>query len=357
MSHLFSELKVRDTIIRNRVVMPPMVCFGWTGDEGLVSERHIRHYEARAKGGVGLIVIEATCVSKDGRLTNTQLGLWTDEQIDGFREIADRCHKHGAKVIVQLHHAGFNVPKIVSEKLFAPSEYVEGVKSAGAMTIEEIHELQQDFTEAAIRAEKAGFDGIELHGAHGYLLCQFASPIRNRRHDAYGGSLENRMRCAVEIIDKIRGKVSEDFIIAYRMGGNEPTLEEGIGIAKILESKGIDILHVSAGISKGELPSIPEGFDYNWIVYCGIEIKKQVNIPVIVVNDIRTPERAAFLVENQLSDLVAIGKPLLVDPDWAEKARLGLEITACLKCIRCQWFKSGDLCPVLNKAPMEHVNE
>jgi 2,4-dienoyl-CoA reductase-like NADH-dependent reductase (Old Yellow Enzyme family) len=228
----------------------------------------------------------------------------------------------------------------------APSDYEkDGKLAARALTSDEIANIQEDFLSAAIRAKKAGFDGIELHGAHGYLIDQFMSTLINKRDDAYGGSFENRARFALEIVHKIKKHTGENFIIGYRMGGNTPNLEEGIRLAKNLEENGVDLLHVSAGIRGGDLPKTPEGFPYNWIVFMGTEVKKHVSIPVVTVNDIRTPERASYLIENNLVDLAAIGRGHLVDASWAEKAENNEEVISCLKCQKCSWFRDGRLCP------------
>lgn len=345
MNSLFSELRIKNHAIKNRLVMPPMVCFGWTDNNGMVTENNIKHYEERAKGGTGLIIVEATCVSKDGRLADTQLGIWCDEQIDGLSKLAEACHKHDSKVIIQIHHAGLSTPAKVRVPALAPSDFKDEKRNAVEMTVEELKNIQKEFVQAAIRAEKAGFDGIEIHGAHGYLICQFFSKIVNKRKDEYGGSLENRGRFVKEIIDEIKKNVSENFIIGYRMGGNEPTLEEGIEIAKFLEKLGVDLLHVSAGMSGGNIPEVRENFKYNWIVYMGTEIKKHVNIPVIVVNSIKTPQDAEYIVENGLADFVAIGRGHLVDKQWSDKAKDGQEVKQCLKCKKCLWWVDGNLCP------------
>lgn len=345
MANLFSEYNLKKLIIKNRVVMPPAVCFGWTDNSGMVSEDHIAHYEEIAKGGPGLIVIEATCIDKDGRLDDTQIGVWSDEHIDGLKKIAQVCHNHGAKVLVQIHHAGIKTPDSVIERASGPSEFTQGERTSRALDISEIHRIQEEYLEAARRVKQAGFDGIELHGAHGYLIDQFMSPITNKREDGYGGSLENRMRFGLEVVRKIRSEFGDDFILGYRMGGNAPTISEGIEIAKSLEKAGVDLLHVSAGIVGEELPKAPEGFPFNWIVYQGTEIRKHLNIPVIVVNGIRTPEQAEYLIENDMADFVALCKSQLADPEWANKAREGLEIKKCLECKRCQWFSDGKRCP------------
>lgn len=349
MSDLFSGYIIKDKVIKNRVVMPPMVCFGWSDKTGHVSEKHIAHYEARAKGGVGLIILEATCVNPDGRLSPDQLGLWSDDFVDGLKRLVDICHGYGAKILVQIHHAGARTHKDVSDILLSSSDYSLEGRKARAMTLEEIEGIQNDFVKAAIRAEKAGFDGVELHGAHGYLISQFVSPLVNKRTDKYGGELSDRLRFPLEIIRMIKEQTGEKFILGYRMGGNEPGLEEGKLIAGELESHGVDLLHVSGGISSGVLPEVPAGFPCNWIVYCGTEIKKVVNIPVIVVNGIKKPDEARFLLENNLADFTAIGRSLLVDPEWANKARDKVNADPCLQCSKCRWFVDGSKCPGLKQ--------
>jgi len=337
--------------------MPPMVCFGYAGTDGMVTARNLKHYEERARGGPGLIIIEATCVNPQGRLSDVQLGLWSDDQIEGFRKIADICHRYGAVVMLQIHHAGMAVHKNVTQDKLAPSDF-QGVSNLGgmalkarAMTLDEIHQVQSDFVSTALRAQKAGLDGVELHGAHGYLISQFLSPLANRRTDAYGGSLIKRTRFATEIISKIRQTAGPDFIIGCRMGCDEPDLKSSIRIAKRLEQTRIDLLHVSLGMSsfvKTENyaePSIPEDFGYNWIVYGGTVIKKNVSVPVIVVNGIRTPRQAGYLIENGLADFAAIGKGLLVNPNWAIQAQKGQEAVTCLDCKRCAFFNPGTQCP------------
>lgn len=348
MSKLFDSYTIKNHKIKNRIVLPPMVCFGWTDDRGFVSDRHARHYGAIAKSGTGLIIVEATCVNQKGRLSNTQLGIWSDEHIEGLSRIAAACHNHGAVVLLQIHHAGFMTPKTVLEPSLAPSDMHTEKYNARALTVSDIKALQQDFIKAAVRAEKAGFDGIELHGAHNYLINQFMSPVTNKRTDNYGGDLNGRSKFALEIIKGIKEVVSTDFIIDYRMGGNEPLLEEGIQVAKVLENAGVDILNISSGIMSDITPEVPEGFPYNWIVYNGTEIKKHINIPVIVVSGIRTPESAAYLVDNGMTDFVAIGRGQLADHNWAKHAMEKQDTITCIECPNCAWRKNGEKCPRYN---------
>jgi NADPH2 dehydrogenase len=350
MIKLASTLKVRNTTIKNRIVMPPMVCFGFGNENGMVTDQHILHYESRAKGGVGLIIVEATCIEKTARLSPNQLGLWSDDQIPGFNRIAQACHLHGAKVIVQIHHGGLNTYKSVTSELLAPSNFRGVVRgemvSARELTVPEIHKIQQEYVAAALRAKKAGLDGIEFHGAHGFLISQFFSPIINNRNDRYGGNLDNRTRFITEIIPDIRRVTGNDFLIDCRLGCNEPDLETSIQIAKILEDSGFDLLHTSAGFTfpTEKEPGFPNGFKYSWIVYGGTKIKENVRIPVIVVNGIRTPEQAAYLVEHELTDFVAIGTGQLADPEWANKAINNLPIIPCLNCQPCRLFTPEGVC-------------
>lgn len=326
-----------------------MVCFGWGDLEGNVSDLHIEHYTKIAEGGPGLMIIEATCIDKEGKLCDDQLGIWDDRHIEGLKKLAAACKKNGAVALIQIHHAGLKTPKTVVDVAVSASDSQGTDRATRALTIGEIKEVQSKYADAAERAYKAGFDGIELHGAHGYLISQFLSPITNRRNDEYGGEIENRMRFALEVVEQIKNRVPKDFIIGCRMGGNEPTIENGIVIAKALENVGVDLLHVSAGITSDQVPTVPEDFEFNWIVYGGTQVKKNVNVPVIVVNDIRTPERAEYLIENGLADFTAIGKGQLSDPCWVEHAGNNTPINPCLKCKRCNWYNDGRKCPALKK--------
>ncbi|MGD0795809.1 MAG: NADH:flavin oxidoreductase [Dehalococcoidales bacterium] len=362
MSDLFSETNIRNLRIKNRIVMPPMVSFDLNREDGLVTEKNVKHYEARAKGGVGLIIVEATCVRKNGRLADRQLGLWSDAHIEGFSRIAGACHQYGSRVLVQIHHAGLLAPPSVSSDRVAPSDFqgqsnVNGLNlSARALTLEEIKSIQADFIAAAVRTEKAGADGIELHGAHGYLINQFLSPFVNRRKDSHGGDLEGRTRFATELIAGIRKVTGKDFIIGCRMGSDEPDLPTGIKIAQRLEKSGVDVLHISYGMTTviktdvAESQPVPPDFKYNWIVYGGTQIKRNVKIPVIVVNGIRTPEQADYLIAHNLADFVALGKGLLIDPEWANKAQNKQNVIACLDCKDCAIYRPGG-CPQIKPGP------
>jgi NADPH2 dehydrogenase len=355
LSDLYSEISIRNLKFKNRIVMPPMVCAGFTGEDGLFSLKNIERYRDRARGGVGLIIIEATCINKTGRLSPTQMGLWSDDQIKGFSQIAGYCREYDTRVLVQLHHAGLFAAGGVTEDPVAPSDF-QGVSKtnqnvrARALTLAEIGVLQDEYVAATLRAQKAGLDGIELHGAHGYLISQFFSPLINKREDDYGGSLRNRSRFATEIIAKIRQATGPDFIISCRIGCDEPDIESSIRIAQLLEKAGVDLLHISTGVNyflAGETvhPVIPAHFHYNWIVYGGTLIKERVKVPVIVVNGIRTPTEATYLVQNNYADFVAIGRGLLVDEEWANKGKKYEQVTICQQCKACSYRIPGNRCP------------
>jgi NADPH2 dehydrogenase len=320
MTDLFTKISIKNIHFKNRIVMPPMH-IGWADNNGNISDDHIDYYKKRAEGGCGLIILEAHSVTKNGRLGPNQLGIWDDRHIEGLKKIADVCHKYDTKVIVQINHSGLKTPKAVSNTAYAPSDIKYNDANVRVLTVDQIAEIKNSYLEAAKRAKAAGLDGVEVHGAHGYLIGQFMSPIINKRTDKYGGDIKNRVRFAIEIIEMIKSEVADkQFLIGYRIGGNEPALEDGIKIAKLVEDSGIDILHVSSGMDGGSIPIILDDFNYNWIVYCGTEIKKNVKVPVIVVNGIRTPNQAKYLIENNMADFIAIGRGQIADPEWANKA-------------------------------------
>ncbi|MFH1161525.1 MAG: NADH:flavin oxidoreductase [bacterium] len=343
---LFTSFILKGIPVKNRVIMPPMVCFEYTGEDGLVTKRNIDHYHERAEGGAGIIVTEATCIQNDGRLAPCQLGIWSDEQIEGLSQISRVVKAFGAVSLIQLHHAGLVAPESVTQLPLGPSADPKNPKSR-ALTLEEIHAIRDNFIRAALRAQQAGFDGVQIHGAHGYLLSQFASSHYNHREDEYGGDLWGRMKLACEIIEGIRTRCGNSFLVAYRMGANSPALENGIRIAQLLEQQKVDLLDVSHGGTLVSLPRPPKGFEFNWICYSGTVIKSRVGLPVGVVNEIRTPERANYLIEHNYADFVNLGRPILADPHWVSKAQHHEEmIVSCLDCKpRCKWYTGSDECP------------
>ncbi|MBN1188847.1 MAG: NADH:flavin oxidoreductase [Dehalococcoidales bacterium] len=355
MNNLFSEITIRGLRIKNRIVMPPMVCAGYTKGDGLFTLENTGRYRDRARGGVGLIIVEATCVNRTGRLSPSQLGLWSDDQIRGFKRMADFCHECDCRVMVQIHHAGLAAAGEVCEDPVAPSDFRGFSREnqevrARALSLTEIAGLQEEFVAAAVRARKAGFDGVELHGARGYLISQFFSPLVNKREDGYGGSPANRTRFAAEIIAGIRREAGQDFIVSCQIGCDEPDIEGSVDIARELEKAGVDLLQISTGMTHfmaGDIEDmdVPRYFHYNSIVYRGSKIKEKVEVPVILVDGIRTPLDADYLVKNKYADFVAIGRGLLVDPEWANKGQKYLQVAPCLRCKTCAYHIPGRTCP------------
>jgi len=353
MSLLYKSTHLKGHLVRNRVVFPPMVCFNWSDNYGIVSKLHLEHYEKRSVGGVGMVIVEATAINPLGRLAPSQLGIWNEQQVDGLSRLADVINSNGAISLLQIHHAGDKTPKSVTEEPVAPSSYIlsDGRKTK-SLTKGEIKMIQLDFLEAALRAEKAGFHGIEIHGAHGYLINQFLSPTLNQRKDEYGGTFENRLRFIKEVMEMLTDHLPENFILGYRHGANTPDLDGGMEIAKALEKMGVDLLHVSAGIGEADAhPTVPAEFPYNWIVYMGSEVQKTVDIPVILVNGIRTPPEAEELINNNDGDFVAIGRGILVDSKWSVKGAESKTVNPCHRCRpRCYYIVDGRKCPQYTNA-------
>lgn len=307
MINLFTPLKIKGLTLKNRVVLPPLVRFSMVEKDGFVTEGLLEWYKDVAEGEVGMIIVEASCISEDGKLRENQIGIWDDKFIDGLKKIADIGKKNSVPTIIQIHHAG----------------YKEGIATVQE---EVLDELLEKFVKAFKRAKVAGFDGIEIHGAHTYLISQLNSRIWNLRDDKYGGSFEKRMYFSEELIKRTKDLFDDKFILGYRMGGNEPDLEDGIEIAKYLQKIGVDVLHVSSGVPDPERKSpvkidYPETFPLDWVVYMGTEIKKYVTIPVIGVKNIKLEEQASWLVENELLDLVAVGRGMIARPNWVKHAK------------------------------------
>ena len=255
MKKLFEPITIKNVTIRNRTVVSAMVT-ELCGPDGLATEAFIAYHEAKAKGGWGLIIPENYVIAPGvGGFANLP-GLYDDSQIASHKAFTDRIHAAGAKIVCQLYHAGRRISAAVtglepvgpSAMKFASGQW----EISRALTVEEIEQIVEQFADAAVRAKKAGFDGVEIHGGHGYLLHSFNSPFSNKRCDAYGGSITGRAKLSVDIVKRVREKVGNDFMIQYRISCEEGvpgaiTIEEAKAIAMLLEEAGIDLLHVSPG--------------------------------------------------------------------------------------------------------------
>lgn len=342
--HLFQPGHIGKVEIRNRLVMAPMAT-NYAGENGEVTDRMIRYYAERAKGGVGLIIVENAQVDyPGGKNIVRQHRIDDDKFVPGLRLLAEAIHDHGAKAFQQIHHAGRQTSLGITEgrPVVSCSPVPCGFlrTQPEELTREQIEVLITKFADAASRAKQAGFDGIEIHGAHGYLVNQFMSPYTNKRVDEWGGTFERRMRFPLEIIRRCRERVGYDFAIGFRMSADEfveggITLEEAIKIAKCLEDAGVDVLHVSAGIYES-MTVVLETMSYSegWRVYLAEAIKKEVKVPVITVGVIRTPEMADRIIAEGKADFVAIGRGLITDPEFAIKAAKGQahNINRCIVC-------------------------
>ena len=317
MVNLLDPLKVKGLTLKNRIVMPPMNTEYATA-EGGVANKLIEHYSQRAKD-LGLQIIEHSYVSLDGKLSKRQLGAYDDSMVPGLKKLSSTIHTKGTPVIMQINHAGGRcTEEILGTKPVAPSHSGE----ARELRIDEIEALAEAFAAAAERAIRAGFDGVEVHGAHGFLLNQFFSPLTNKRTDKYGGSLENRVRFPLEVVEKVKEKVGKKLLL-YRIGADDlnpagTKIKDSHKFAKKLEKADVDIIDVSGGIcgSRPEQLQNTQGF----FVPQAQQIKKVVNIPVIGVGGITEPEYANKIIQEGKIDLVAVGRALLKDPDWATKA-------------------------------------
>ncbi len=331
---LFGPLTVRSLTLKNRIMLSPM-CQYSAGDDGRATDWHLVHYGARAVGGTGLIMLEATAVEPRGRISRQDLGIWSDEQVPGLARVAAFCRAHGAAVGLQLAHAGRKAARDVAEagggavsstaRPFRPGE----TPDPRPLTPDAIGGVVEAFGRAAARAVAAGFDAVEIHGAHGYLIHQFLSPLVNDRADGYGGDLEGRFRFLGEVIEAVRGAVGESLPVFLRLSATDYapgglTVEDVARVAQLARRRGVDLIDVSSG------GAVPVDFP----VYPGYQvdfartIRAVAGPPVAAVGLITRPEMAEAILGNGWADLVALGRELLRDPCWPLRAAgtLGVEV-------------------------------
>lgn len=344
MDRLFTKIRIGGIELQNRICVPPMVCFKWGDDTGYVTPKNIEHYRAIAAGGPGLIIQEATCVRRDGRLSSDQLGIWEDAQVDGLRSIVDAVHEHNVPIFIQIHHAGIMG---IDEHPVCPSDYTltkpnGEVKVGRALLHEEIQQITADFIEAGRRAIAAGYDGVEIHGCHSYLISQFLNSNVNSRADEYGAHPEILVR---DIYDGIRAIAPKNFVIGIRLGGFEPTINVATKNAKAMELIGLDFLNISYGFSAEQNISIPKNYAFRDIIYAAHHIKNATGIPVFAVNGINSVRLAQDVLENTRCDMVNIGRGVLVNYNWANDAKDGRDVGRCLYCPTCVWRTGTGVCP------------
>ncbi|MEK5324947.1 NADPH dehydrogenase NamA [Aeribacillus sp. FSL M8-0254] len=312
---LFSPFTIKDVTLKNRIVMSPMCMYSAANKKGFLEDFHFTHYISRAVGQVGLIILEATAVTPEGRISELDLGIWEDDHIIKLAELVQQIKSYGAKTGIQLAHAGRK--SNVSGDIFAPSSipFDQNSRTPKELTKEQIKETVEKFQLGAKRAKDAGFDIIEIHAAHGYLINEFLSPLSNKRNDEYGGSLENRYRFLKEVIQAVR-KVWEGPLFVrvsasdYVEGGS--TINDYIQIAKWLKEDGVDLIDVSSG---GLVPA-------NIDVYPGYQvpfsekIRQEANIKTGAVGLITSPLQAEEILKNNRADLIFVARELLRNPYW-----------------------------------------
>ena len=361
---LFSPIQIGNMTISNRLAMVPTDISSANAD-GSVNQRVITYHEQIAKGGCGFIIVGATTPDKaTGRPTVTCVAADEDPLIPGLAHLAEAMHRHGAKCAVQIQHPGrqaawprknlmsasdhvLDVPGSAGHEVIYAESIAQG-KSVRAMTVEEIYDLIEKFGEAAWRVQQAGFDSVELHAAHGYLIAQFMSPFVNKRNDRFGGSFINRMRFTMEIIDRIQMKCGKDFPLGIRYSGDEwieggRRLDETVMVAKLMEEMGLAYVDISAGIfeSPGAVMD-PMYYPEGWNTYTAEEVKKHVKIPVITSHSLRNPDYCEKILAEGKTDMVGMCRQLIADPYWANKAGAGKkqEIRRCISCLVGCWQES-----------------
>jgi NADPH2 dehydrogenase len=331
MAKLFIEGKLKDLTLKNRIVMAPM-CMYSSDDDGFVKDFHSVHYGARALGGTGLVILEATAVEKRGRISGEDLGIWSDAHIEPLADLVDLIHQSGAKAGIQLGHAGRKCA-VTSETIISSSNeaFSEDYQKPEKMNQETIQQVIKAFGEGARRSEEAGFDTIEIHGAHGYLINQFLSPLSNLREDEYGGSLENRARFLKEVMEEIhRHWPSNKPVILrvsaedYKEEGNHP--EDLAKMINQVKDLGLDLINVSSG---GAVPAKITPYPGYQLQFAE-KIKEITKLPVMAGGLITRGEMAEEALQNHRADYIFLGRELLRNPHWPHEAAkvLGVDIEA-----------------------------
>ena len=340
MSELFEKINIGQITLKNRLIMSAMD-LGFTSD-GTINDRIINFYRERAKGGVGLIVVGGCYPEINGKVWKSIIGLDRDELIPGLKRLTDAIHRYDVRVAAQLLHAGRSASSFFTKmQPVAPSAvaYRSIKQEPRALTIPEIKTVINNYVSATLRAKKAGFDAVELHGGMGYLINQFLSKATNKRNDEYGGSLENRVRFAQEMILAIKETVGKDYPIIFRMSGDDLVeeglkIEESVEIARILQQAGADAFNVSPGWHESKTPIMLMSIPRMAYAYLSAKIKSQLTVPVIAsvrINDLKLAEE---ILDNEQADMVSIGRPLIVDPELPNKYKNGQfnDIRTCIAC-------------------------
>lgn len=346
---LFEPISFAGLRVKNRVVMPPMG-MGYCHPDGSVSDRVVNYYKARAAGGVGMIVVENCIVDPDVLGVGPELNLFDDRFIPGLARIVDVVKPFGSTIGLQLNHMG---RQTTLGKPVAPSPIGISERGPAPRVLDrgDIRRVVDEFVSAAHRGQKAGFDFIEIHGAHGYLVCEFISPLSNRRDDEYGGDPSRRLRFPLEIVKGIRQVCGERFPVQFRISGSEYfsgglTIEDSAAVSRELAAAGVASISVSAGNWQTlKYIMAPMFMPAGLLADDAARIKQAVSVPVIAVGRIHTPALAERILANGQADMIAVGRGLIADPDWARKAAEGRpdDIRTCISCNTCVDYVSRAL--------------
>ena len=342
LEHLFTPIKIGEMEVPNRLVMPPMgINFG-IDDQGYVTDQLTEYFVQRAKGNTGMMIVGGAACHPSGLDLPRLPRIWDDKHIPGFKKMTDAVHKYDVKFGIQLLHGGrqASIENKVAPSPLPSQGVVKGIPKE--LTIKEIEEIVAAFGDSARRSEEAGFDFVEIHGAHGYLVTQFLGLNSNKRTDRYGGEFNNRIRFLLEVLNDIKNKTSKSFPVGIRFNGDDYikdgcSIEDAKRIAVILEKEGADYLHISAGIYGSHTPGITIPSMYakpGLFIHLSEAIKKIVSIPVIGVGRIKDPEHADRIIKEGKADMVSMGRAILSDPEIAKKAQSGKlsDIRPCLGC-------------------------
>lgn len=345
MNVLFSPVAIGALELSNRIVVPPM-CQYSAPPNGCATDWHLMHYGSLALSGPGMVIVEATAVEPEGRISGNDLGLWSAETEDALAKVLKSIRAYSDTPIgIQLAHAGRKGSRTAFAEETLPPEsggwqpvapsaiaYGPGYSTPAALEAEGIGRIIVRFADAAKRADRAGFDAVEVHAAHGYLLHEFLSPLSNRRTDTYGGSLENRMRLALDVFDAVRSAFPQAKPVGARISGSDWveggwSIEDSVNLSKEFERRGCAYIHVSGGgLSLDQKLRVGPGYQIDMAA----RIKRSVSIPVIGVGLITEPVQAETILESGCADLVAVGRGMLYDPRWAWHAaeKLGASLKA-----------------------------
>lgn len=330
MSYLLAPLKRGKLVLKNRLVMPPMAT-SKSEEDGKVSEDILKYYDEKSKGGyISLVIIEHSFIAQAGKASERQLSIADDSVVENLKKLSEIIHRNGSKTVMQINHAGSAAMRsITGTEVIGPSAVANPTKGdmPRELTCMEIEDIVQEFKAASLRVKAAGFDGVEIHSAHGYFLNQFFSPLTNKRTDEYGGDVKGRIKIHLEVIKAVREAVGDNFPILLRLGASDympggSTVEDSKIAAREFERAGVDILDISGGLCRY---TIPGNTSQGYFSPLTEAIKKSVSIPVILTGGITEVQAAETLLSENKADLIGVGRAVYRDSNWAKRAVESLE--------------------------------